>query len=346
WQALWWQLLLWVKYLVFDWWFECLVLALDHLHVLHFWGFPSRSQASLGAPSTAGWNPLGQWAAYQVVLTRVLTPALMVYLSEMMADWTKHAFITKFNTIRPEIYGRYTDILCRDLVGIEEDADRSNEPEPTAQSSHSTQAANPTASLLEDQVSTDSAQPLHPGSAMRRTPSGGRSKIRVERSLAVGNRIGLATLPLACLAIRNVVHIVTMVLNLEGLSHDADDVASESAALSGWSWDWLPTVLGSDYLVYVLLGLMAYVLLVFLKLLIGMNLVQYAWRRYRGLKARQREEEHSTKHSVSRVEAQREWQQLQADVNDPKEQAEKRRRLAKITVDNIDRYTLFKNRIP
>lgn len=32
-----------------------------------------------------------------------------------MVDWLKHAFITKFNHIRPSVYERYTDVLCRDL---------------------------------------------------------------------------------------------------------------------------------------------------------------------------------------------------------------------------------------
>jgi len=34
----------------------------------------------------------------------------------MLVDWLKHAFITKFNHIRPSVYERYTDILCRDLA--------------------------------------------------------------------------------------------------------------------------------------------------------------------------------------------------------------------------------------
>ena len=36
--------------------------------------------------------------------------------SEMIVDWLKHAFITKFNHIRPSVYERYTDVLCRDLA--------------------------------------------------------------------------------------------------------------------------------------------------------------------------------------------------------------------------------------
>lgn len=34
---------------------------------------------------------------------------------EMLVDWLKHAFITKFNHIRPSVYERYTDVLCLDL---------------------------------------------------------------------------------------------------------------------------------------------------------------------------------------------------------------------------------------
>jgi hypothetical protein len=36
-------------------------------------------------------------------------------ISEMLVDWLKHAFITKFNHIRPSVYERYIDVLCRDL---------------------------------------------------------------------------------------------------------------------------------------------------------------------------------------------------------------------------------------
>lgn len=52
----------------------------------------------------------------------IVTPAATVLMSEMIVDWLKHAFITKFNHIRPAVYGRFMDILCRDLVtdnGIE-----------------------------------------------------------------------------------------------------------------------------------------------------------------------------------------------------------------------------------
>jgi len=33
-----------------------------------------------------------------------------------MVDWCKHAFVTKFNHIRPSIYERFMDVLCLDFV--------------------------------------------------------------------------------------------------------------------------------------------------------------------------------------------------------------------------------------
>ncbi|CAE6468653.1 unnamed protein product [Rhizoctonia solani] len=50
------------------------------------------------------------------VLPKSFKPVLTVLLSEIVVDWLKHAFITKFNHIRPSVYERYTDVLCRDLL--------------------------------------------------------------------------------------------------------------------------------------------------------------------------------------------------------------------------------------
>jgi transmembrane anterior posterior transformation protein 1 len=41
----------------------------------------------------------------------------MVMLAEMLIDWLKHAFITKFNQIPPSVYSKFITILCRDLTG-------------------------------------------------------------------------------------------------------------------------------------------------------------------------------------------------------------------------------------
>lgn len=52
-----------------------------------------------------------------LLLQTIFSPALIVLMSECAVDWLKHAFITKFNHIRPAVYSRFIDVLCKDLVG-------------------------------------------------------------------------------------------------------------------------------------------------------------------------------------------------------------------------------------
>ncbi|KOS22090.1 Protein TAPT1 -like protein [Escovopsis weberi] len=44
----------------------------------------------------------------------VLSPFLIVVGSEMLVDSIKHAYVTKFNNIKPKFYSRILDILCKD----------------------------------------------------------------------------------------------------------------------------------------------------------------------------------------------------------------------------------------
>jgi hypothetical protein len=44
----------------------------------------------------------------------VLSPFLLVLGSEMLVDWIKHAYINKFNNVKPSIYQRYLDVLAKD----------------------------------------------------------------------------------------------------------------------------------------------------------------------------------------------------------------------------------------
>lgn len=45
---------------------------------------------------------------------QVLGPFLLVLGSETLVDWLKHAYITKFNNMKPAIYGRFLDVLAKD----------------------------------------------------------------------------------------------------------------------------------------------------------------------------------------------------------------------------------------
>lgn len=46
--------------------------------------------------------------------SEVMGPFLLVLGSEMLVDWLKHAYITKFNSTKPAIYGRFLDVLAKD----------------------------------------------------------------------------------------------------------------------------------------------------------------------------------------------------------------------------------------
>lgn len=52
--------------------------------------------------------------SYAPVVSQVLSPFLAVLGSEMLVDWLKHAYISKFNNTRPAIYERFLDVLAKD----------------------------------------------------------------------------------------------------------------------------------------------------------------------------------------------------------------------------------------
>lgn len=56
-------------------------------------------------------NSLG---SYVPIVSQILSPFVIVLGSEMLIDWLKHAYINKFNNVRPVIYGRFLDILATD----------------------------------------------------------------------------------------------------------------------------------------------------------------------------------------------------------------------------------------
>ncbi|CAN8097744.1 unnamed protein product [Discula destructiva] len=59
-------------------------------------------------PSSFNILPSWLWSA------DMLSPFLVVIVSEMIVDTIKHAYINKFNNIKPNFYSRVLDILCKD----------------------------------------------------------------------------------------------------------------------------------------------------------------------------------------------------------------------------------------
>ena len=60
----------------------------------------------------------------------IVIPALCVWATEVIVDWLKHAFITKFNFIKPEAYSIFLNSLSRELVvsktSLDDSVDRSS----------------------------------------------------------------------------------------------------------------------------------------------------------------------------------------------------------------------------
>lgn len=81
-------------------------------------GSPADSFSSQGTsiPLTSGFSiPIPKaFTLFPKWTGEVLGPFLIVLGSEMLVDWCKHAYITKFNNVKPNIYGRFLDVLAKD----------------------------------------------------------------------------------------------------------------------------------------------------------------------------------------------------------------------------------------
>jgi Eukaryotic membrane protein family len=67
-----------------------------------------------GIPLTSGIILPKSFTIFPNWIGQVMGPFLLVLGSEMLVDWLKHAYITKFNSTNPAIYGRFLDVLAKD----------------------------------------------------------------------------------------------------------------------------------------------------------------------------------------------------------------------------------------
>ncbi|GAB7363453.1 hypothetical protein MBLNU230_g3727t2 [Neophaeotheca triangularis] len=108
----------------FQLWLMLLIIALRN--IVEVGGLTISLSNIFAVPSTS--NPVGNATSGPLKTTmipkaftlfpkwtgEVLGPFLIVLGSEMLVDWLKHAYINKFNNIRPNIYGRFLDVLTKD----------------------------------------------------------------------------------------------------------------------------------------------------------------------------------------------------------------------------------------
>jgi len=77
--------------------------------------FSGNSTASASAPAFTASSILPMsFTIFPKYIAQVLNPFLLVLGSEMGVDWLKHAYITKFNQYKPEVYSKFFDVLAKD----------------------------------------------------------------------------------------------------------------------------------------------------------------------------------------------------------------------------------------
>lgn len=70
-------------------------------------------------------------ASSSVIIGVLCGPMFTVLGSELIVDWVKHAYVTKFNRIRPQIYSKFLFILCEDhSISLHKFRDRLGLPVP------------------------------------------------------------------------------------------------------------------------------------------------------------------------------------------------------------------------
>lgn len=106
------------------------VIALRNL-IFEISSAATSSSPSFSMPAVSLWL---QAVPTLSLLRAIFSPAVVVLLSECLVDWLKHAFITKFNHLRPGVYGRFIDVLCKDLVASGS-SDREDQVCPAGQES-------------------------------------------------------------------------------------------------------------------------------------------------------------------------------------------------------------------
>lgn len=96
----------------FQLWLMLVIIASRNLVEIGVWSLSGIESGSGGGSSASilpkSFTIFPEWTG------QVMGPFLLVLGSEMLVDWLKHAYITKFNNTRPAVYERFLDVLCKD----------------------------------------------------------------------------------------------------------------------------------------------------------------------------------------------------------------------------------------
>lgn len=193
----------------------------------------------------------------------VLGPFLFVLLSEMAVDWLKHGYISKFNNVKPTIYGRFLDVLAKDYYShafVDQNLTKRLGLPVIPLSCLFIRACMQTYHMF---LATHMPLPM-PSAA---------TALEVESSIA-------PTSPATIAALRHIDHIFRRALGRSSFGAGADPASSR---FQWWSLD--------DFIAFatmITFFLALYLILLACKLLLGMLLLSYSRRRYSGMRERER----------------------------------------------------------
>ena len=257
----------------FQLWLMLLIIALRN--IVEVGGLSiSLSSTALG-PEKVGGNgssssiPLTSGFAIPAAFTilpkwtgELLTPFLIVLGSEALVDWCKHAYIGKFNQVRPAIYSRFLDVLAKDYY------------------SHA---------FVDQNLMKRLGLPVIPLSCLfiRACLQTYRMFLATHVPIPVpspASAVSLETVEAAAssaattAAIRHIDHVFR-----RALGRSSFGVGDSGSSFSWWSLD---DVIAFGTMVSFFLAV--YLMLLAFKLMLGMLLLSYARGRYRGMKERER----------------------------------------------------------
>ncbi|KAG0216879.1 hypothetical protein BGX33_011909 [Mortierella sp. NVP41] len=308
-------------------------------------------------------------------VARLLTPCFLVLGCETLVDWLKHAFITKFNQIRPTVYGRFVDILSRDLVvgSPARLAGRNNQQQMFVDQSPMVSrriglAALPLACLVIC-VTIQTLQMVMstlPSELGRVAPTVMAETFAASATVLTFEQISFDwTMPTidftsgVTVATAGIIEALASFIKFAWLllgqcSVVVGQVAMRWAHRTGFSQELGHKMM--EYAVICLACLATFACLVALKLLIGINLLGFAHHRYMTMESRERVERQADR-AMRESNAALEEKAVSAAVSGMLDgrtngqasgdafgvNGEKRTNYG---LDTIDRYTLFKSRIP
>nr|POE64963.1 endoplasmic reticulum membrane protein 65 [Quercus suber] len=260
----------------------------------------------------------------------VLGPFIFVLLSEMAVDWLKHGYISKFNNVKPNIYGRFLDVLAKDYYShafVDQNLTKRLGLPVIPLSCLFIRACMQTYHMF---LATHMPLPM---------PSLSTS-LEVEADAA-------ATSPATTAALQHIDQVFRRALGRSSFGAGTDPSTSR---FSWWSIDDLIA-----FATMITFFLALYLILLACKLLLGMLLLSYSRRRYRGMRERERERFTSDGKrvggwGVTEVgEEKRRWiyQDDPDALRDLREKEEKGRRRGaeRDRLDGVERYHMAAKRI-